>query len=226
MRILIAMLSMSLLFGCAAVDQMSKPKHDPSFAPAEPIAYQTPTQNTGSIYQAGYDMRLFEDIRARRIGDILLINLVEQTDASKESDTAITKDTSASVSVPTILGKEDPSVLGYNFNSTLGAGHDFSGESESNQNNRLQGSISVHVVDVLPNGNLKIRGEKRISLNQGNEYVRVSGLVRPSDINPDNSIDSTKIADATIMYTGDGAVADANKIGWLARFFVSAFFPF
>lgn len=226
MKTLTLLVSMSLLYGCAAMDQMSKPKHDPAFAPAQPVQYQSPSQNTGAIYQAGYDMRLFEDIRARRIGDILVINLVEQTDATKASDTAITKDTSASVSVPTILGKQDPSVLGYNFNSSLGAGHDFSGESESNQNNSLQGSISVHVVDVLPNGNLKIRGEKRISLNQGNEYVRVSGMVRPADINPDNSVDSTKIADATIMYTGDGAVADANKIGWLARFFVSAFFPF
>lgn len=226
MKNLLAILVSSMLFGCAAMDEMSKPSHDPAFAPAEAVAYQAPLSDTGSIYQAGYDMRLFEDIRARRVGDILEVNLVERTDASKESDTAITKDTTTSVSVPTILGKDDPSILGYNFNSSLGSGHDFSGESESNQNNSLQGSISVHVVDVLPNGNLKIRGEKRISLNQGNEYVRVSGLVRPADINPDNSVDSTKIADATIMYTGEGAVADANKIGWLARFFVSAFFPF
>lgn len=226
MRHALILLTLIWLCGCTAMDQMSRPTHDPDFAPTESVTYQAPAQNNGSIYQAGYDMRLFEDIRARRVGDILMVNLVEQTDATKESDTAITKGTSTSVSTPTILGKSDPSILGYNLNATLGSDHDFSGESESNQNNSLQGSISVHVVEVLPNGNLKIRGEKRISLNQGNEYVRVSGLVRPADINPDNSIDSTKIADATIMYTGDGALADANKIGWLARFFVSAFFPF
>ena len=82
------------------------------------------------------------------------------------------------------------------------------------------------MIDVLPNGYLKIRGEKRVRLNQGNEYIRLSGIIRPTDINPDNSVESTRIADATIMYTGEGALADANKIGWLARFFISAVFPF
>ena len=113
-----------------------------------------------------------------------------------------------------------------NLNSALGSGSTFAGESESTQSNSLSGSITVSVVDVLPNGYLKIRGEKRVRLNQGNEYVRLAGIIRPSDISPDNSVESTKIADATIMYTGEGALADANKIGWLARFFISAVFPF
>jgi len=215
-----------MLPGCAMMDNMSKPRHDPEYVPAKPASYQIPQSNNGSIYQAGYEVRLFEDIRARRIGDILTINLVEKTDAKKQADTDLKKDNSSSVSVPTVLGILDPSLKGLNLNSSLTSGHDFAGESESTQNNSLSGSITVSVVDVLPNGYLRIRGEKRVRLNQGNEYIRLSGIIRPTDINPDNSVESTKIADATIMYTGEGALADANKIGWLARFFISAVFPF
>ena len=81
------------------------------------------------------------------------------------------------------------------------------------------------VADVLPNGNLVIRGEKRLNLNQGNEYVKISGIVRPTDVTASNTVPSTKVADATIVYSADGANADANKVGWLSRFFLSAVFP-
>jgi len=215
-----------LLPGCAMMDNMAKPRHDLEYAPAKPVSYQVPQNNNGSIYQAGYEVRLFEDIRARRIGDILTINLVEKTDATKESDTDIKKDNTTNISVPTILGVLDPSFKALNLNSSLSSSNAFTGESESTQKNSLSGSITVSVIDVLPNGYLKIRGEKRVRLNQGNEYIRVAGIIRPTDINPDNSVESTKIADATIMYTGEGALADANKIGWIARFFISAVFPF
>jgi len=215
-----------LLPGCAMMDNMAKPRHDLEYAPAKQLSYQVPQNNNGSIYQAGYEVRLFEDIRARRIGDILTINLVEKTDATKESDTDIKKDNTTNISVPTILGALDPSFKALNLNSSLSSSNAFTGESESTQKNSLSGSITVSVIDVLPNGYLKIRGEKRVRLNQGNEYIRVAGIIRPTDINPDNSVESTKIADATIMYTGEGALADANKIGWIARFFISAVFPF
>jgi len=215
-----------ILPGCVLLDNMSKPRHDLEYAPAKPVSYQVPQSNNGSIYQAGYEVRLFEDIRARRIGDILTINLVEKTDAKKESDTDIKKGTTTSISAPTILGMLDPSFKALNLNSSLNSTNGFAGETESTQKNSLSGSITVSIIDVLPNGYLKIRGEKRVRLNQGNEYIRVAGIIRPTDINPDNSVESTKIADATIMYTGEGALADANKIGWLARFFISAVFPF
>jgi flagellar L-ring protein precursor FlgH len=108
----------------------------------------------------------------------------------------------------------------------LSASNDYSGKADSKQSNSLNGSITVTVADVLPNGNLVIRGEKRLNLNQGNEYIKISGMVRPVDIATDNSVLSTKIADATIVYSGDGANADSNKVGWLGRFFMSAAFPF
>jgi flagellar L-ring protein precursor FlgH len=84
----------------------------------------------------------------------------------------------------------------------------------------------VTVADVLPNGNLVVRGEKRVGINQGNEYVKISGIVRPLDIAADNTIASTKVADATIIYNGDGQTASANKAGWLTRFFTSVLSPF
>ncbi len=226
MKLIKLLVLLSMLPGCAMMDDMAKPRHDPEYLPAKPASYQIPQSNNGSIYQAGYEVSLFEDIRARRIGDILIINLVENTNAKKAADTDLKRTNESSVSAPTILGMLDPSLLGLNLNSALGSGSNFAGESESTQSNSLSGSITVSVVDVLPNGYLKIRGEKRVRLNQGNEYVRLAGIIRPSDIGPDNSVASTKIADATIMYTGEGALADANKIGWLARFFISAVFPF
>ncbi len=221
MKRLILLLPLIMLTACESI-----PKRDPAFAPVRPAALQPPQQNSGSLYQAGYDVRLFEDHTARRVGDILTINLVEKTDAKKEADNEVKKDNTTSISIPTILGKSNREILGYQLDTSLTSANDFSGEGETNQSNELTGSITVTVVELLPNGNLKVRGEKRVTLNDGNEYIRLSGIVRPVDIDADNTIPSTKVADATIMYTGEGAMADASKMGWLARFFVSAFFPF
>lgn len=205
---------------------MPLPTRDPAFAPVEPANLRAPVLNNGAIYQANYDMRLFEDHSARRIGDVLTVRLVERTQASKSADMGATKDTSMTVSAPMIMGMEAAQILGQDVQTELRSAHQFTGEGEANQSNSLTGDISVTVVEVLPNGNLKVRGEKRVSLNQGSEYVRLSGIVRPVDIDSANTVLSTKVADATIMYTGDGAVADAGKMGWLARFFLSPWFPF
>ena len=120
--------------------------------------------------------------------------------------------------------------LASNTNNTLGfdlsSSADFTGDGSSTQSNKLSGNITVTVVEVLPNRNLYVRGEKRIGINQGNEYVRLAGIVRPQDITPQNTIESTRIADPTISYVGEGELADANSMGWLTRFFNSALFPF
>jgi flagellar L-ring protein precursor FlgH len=202
------------------------PKRDPAFAPVRPAALQPPLQNNGSLYQSGYDVRLFEDHTARRVGDILTVNLTEKTDAKKDADNKVKKKNSTSISIPTILGKQNREVLGYELNTSLSSNNGFSGEGETNQSNSLTGNITVTVVEVLPNGNLMIRGEKRVTLNDGDEFIRLSGIVRPVDIDANNTISSNKVADATIMYTGQGALADASKMGWVARFFNSPFFPF
>ena len=214
----------------------SLPERDPAYAAVRPVALPPVQANNGSIYQAGYDVRLFEDSRARRVGDLLTINLTETTSASKQSATELNKSNTTSITNPTILGStpqfNTPGIvpLASNQNNNLGASlssdNEFSGDSSSSQSNSLSGSITVTVAEVLPNGYLVIRGEKVTSLNQGHEYVRLSGIVRPVDIRPDNSILSTQVADAQITYTGSGSTADVNKIGWLARFFISSLFPF
>lgn len=221
MKQFIVLLGVVLLAGCGSV-----PKRDPEFAPVEPDDLRPPPQTTGSIYQAGYDIRLFEDLRARRVGDTLTVKLVEKTDAKKDADMDVSKENTTSVSIPTLFGKQNAKLLGYELESSLQSSHAFKGEGEANQSNSLTGDITVTVVAVLPNGNLRIRGEKRVTLNQGHEYVRLSGIVRPLDIDASNMIDSTKVADATIMYTGEGAMADATRLAWLARFFISLVFPF
>ena len=171
-------------------------------------------------------MRLFENLAARRVGDILTITLVENTKAKKQASLDASKDNSISVTAPTLWGVASQALLGHDLETSMKSNHRFQGEGQAQQTNSLTGNISVTVVQVLPNGNLKIRGEKRVTLNDGNEYIRLSGIVRPEDVTVSNTVPSTKIADATIMYTGDGSIADSSKVGWLARFFLSPIFPF
>ncbi len=214
----------SALFILSACDTL--PKRDPDFSPVQPADLRPPMQNNGAIYQSGYDVRLFENLAARRVGDILTITLVENTKAKKQASLDASKDNSISVTAPTLWGVASQALLGHDLETSMKSNHRFQGEGQAQQTNSLTGNISVTVVQVLPNGNLKIRGEKRVTLNDGNEYIRLSGIVRPEDVTVSNTVPSTKIADATIMYTGDGSIADSSKVGWLARFFLSPIFPF
>jgi flagellar L-ring protein precursor FlgH len=202
------------------------PPKDPEFAPVAPANLTPPPQNNGSIYQSGYDMRLFEDNKAMRVGDVLTIRLQELTQARKADDLSAKKDLDVLVTAPWVAGFDTSVITGNELKTELAAKRDFSGQGKANQSNSLVGDISVTVVEVLPNGNLKVRGEKRVTLNQGDEYIRLSGIVRTVDIDPSNTISSDKVADATIMYTGNGAMADASKMGWLARIIYSPWWPF
>ena len=229
---LISAIFLVLISGCAS-EHMAR---NPEYAAVRPVAMKPQEYSNGAIYQAGYDIRLYEDPRARRVGDILTVMLIEQTDASKSATTSLEKDSTNTITNPTILGAtpnfNTPGVLpldsnrNNNLGTSLGSAHDFEGKGKSAQSNSLSGSISVTIVEVLPNGNMLVRGEKILSLNQGDEYVRISGIVRTQDVTSKNTILSTQIADAHISYGGNGMVADSNKIGWLARFFVSAIMPF
>jgi len=202
------------------------PQRDPAFAPVAPADLRPPLQSNGAIYQSGYDMRLFEDNKAMRVGDILTIKLQEQTQAKKKADLDAKKDTSMTVEAPMIFGMEAAALLGKSMETKVRSAHDFEGEGGANQSNSLDGNISVTVVELLPNGNLRVRGEKRVTLNQGDEFVRLSGIVRPVDIDASNTISSDKVADATLMYTGSGAMADASRMGWFSRILMSPWFPF
>ncbi|NOT11315.1 MAG: flagellar basal body L-ring protein FlgH [Methylococcaceae bacterium] len=214
-------LVMILLEACTPL-----PQRDPAFAPVAPADLRPPAQSSGSIYQSGYDMRLFEDNKAMRVGDILTITLQEKTQAKKADDLNTNKDTEMAVSAPTLFSMAAHVLTSSDLETKLSSTKKFKGTGAADQSNSLSGNISVTVVELLPNGNLRVRGEKRVTLNQGDEYVRLSGIVRPVDIDPSNTVTSDKVADATIMYTGNGALADASKMGWLSRIVQSPWFPF
>ena len=216
----------ALLGGCN-----STPTRDPEFAAAVPVQPQPAPSGNGAIYQAGHERSWFENVRARRIGDILVVNLVEDTEASHSNEGSVDKSNSTGITSPTLFGRGVSFGLPfgggpYNLGQSLSSSNAFEGDGENTQANEFNGSISVTVTEVLANGYLRVQGEKRIGMTGGNEYIRVSGIVRPEDIDDRNTVDSTRIADATLVYVGDGQIADASKMGWLARFFISAVFPF
>lgn len=191
-----------------------------------PTQAQLPPASAGSLYSAHQHMSLFKDQRARQIGDIITISLVEQTNASKQSSTSTNKDSDLSIGAGTLLGRAVTNNGIPVLNNQLDSGQSFSGEGSSSQSNSLSGQITVVVQAVMPNGNLMVAGEKWLTINQGEELIRVSGIIRPVDIGPDNTVSSFKLADARITYSGRGALADANRMGWLNRVFQSAISPF
>jgi len=218
---LCCLLTTLLMTACAT------PKRgDPEFAPAMPTQAQAPAQYTDAIYQPETALLLHEDIKARRVGDMITVTLQEQTDAAKSADTGTTKSTSAEISDPIIMGGNVTWKGKPIFQNSLQSEHAFDGAGESSQSNSLTGSITVSVVQVLGNGNLVVQGEKWININQGEEYIRLRGIVRPSDISTNNTIASTRVANAQIQYSGDGVLNDSNSMGWLARFFNSPWMPF
>jgi flagellar L-ring protein precursor FlgH len=212
-----------LLGGCVS----NSPKENRAeYAPTYPVAAQMPQDNSGSIYKAGFGVRLFEDTKAHRPGDLLTVTLLEKTQAQKSASTSTAKDQNIGFNSPTLFGAPVQHNGQDILSVDVGMGSDFTGDGASSQSNSLSGSITVFVAQVLPNGNMVVRGEKKLTLNQGDEYIRITGIVRPMDVNPDNTVPSTKVANAEIIYSGDGAISDANSMGWLARFFNGPVWPF
>lgn len=179
-----------------------------------------PPVSGGGLYQAGYNWTLMQDRRAYRVGDILTIKLDESTQSSKQAKTNFGKKNDVSLGAPEVFGTTYDKLSG-----SVSGNRNFNGNGSSQQQNMLRGSISVAVHRVLPNGVLEIRGEKWLTLNQGDEYMRVTGLVRAEDVERDNSISSQRIANARISYAGRGALSDSNSAGWLTRFFNHPLFP-
>ena len=213
---------MSGLAGCGLL-----PHRQPKPDPVVPRVLPPPVPRTeGAIYQTGQQMELFADLKARRVGDVLTIRLTETTSASKSAVTKTTKTTSVNNTGPTLFGKTY-TTNGVPIGTVTLAGADaFDGEGSSTQGNSLAGSLTVTVMEVQQNGNLVVQGDKTLKLNQGDEFVHVSGIVRSSDISTDNTVTSDRVADAHISYSGKGVIDSSNRMGWLARFFNSAFSPY
>jgi len=180
-----------------------------------PVAEPLPVAN-GSIFQAsmGYGP-LYEGNRARRLGDPLTIRLIETTFAAKSVNSKSNKGGGASITPPTSgpLSFLNPDALNASSSST------FNGQGNAGQTSSLNSALSVTIAEVRPNGTALVRGEKQMLLSQGEEWVRFSGIVRLVDIDADNVVLSTRIADARMEYSGKGALQQASKQGWLGRFF-------
>ena len=215
------------VLACGACIQLPPERPEPSFEPSFPELPPVVDAGSGSLYQAGYTVSLFDDRRAVRVGDIITVRLEERTSSSKSAETTISKDTETEMAEPIVFGSL---VRGPASNAGIGSAlrsqNDFSGEAESDQSNRLTGTLTVVVNRIYPNGVMLVQGEKWMNLNRGEEYLRVSGLVRPEDIDGDNVVSSLRLADARIAYSGTGELADANSVGWLARVFMSPLLPF
>lgn len=216
----LCLLGAATLAGCITV---SPPRDEHDWAPTLPVA-QTAPPTTGAIYRDTGSMELFSDPRAHRVGDIVTIVLAENTQASKKAETTTSKKDNVDVGNASLWGKSFPRNGGKI--AGLSTNNGFDGAGSATQSNQLTGDITVTVAQRLANGDLVLRGEKWVTINQGRELIRLSGIARPQDIGPDNTILSTRIANAQISYTGSGTLADANHQGWLARFFNSKWMPF
>jgi len=183
--------------------------------PAPPLPAAEAPAATGSLYNPASFAGLTSDRRARRVGDLLTIRLVERTQARKSASADSNRNGNTSITLP--------DVPPFSFVPTGltqgGSTQGFKGSGSAAQDNQLLGDITVTVARVLPGGVLMVAGEKRLTLNRGEEQVQLTGLVRIDDLGPDNSVPSTRVADARIRYSGSGQVADQSRQGWLARFF-------
>jgi len=219
MKRLIPLALLLSLGGCASFNEML-PDEDSSLYEPLQLDYSAPPTTRGGLFRSGYSGSLIGDKRAVRVGDILTVVLDESTQSSKSAGTSFGKTSSAAIGIPTVLGKTYE-----RLESSAEAERDFNGSARSSQQNTLRGSIAVTVHQVLPNGTLLIKGEKALRLNQGDEFIRLVGLVRMDDINRANQVSSQNVANARISYAGRGVLNDSNSAGWLTRFFTHPLFP-
>jgi flagellar L-ring protein precursor FlgH len=208
-----------LLAGCASSVPLNNPKPvDEALALPRGVAARAGV--SGGVFSAD-TVSLTSDARAFRVGDVVTVILQETTQASKKAGTSFSKGADVTVNPLSLFGKTFPkTAVGINGDRS------FKGDATSTQQNALSGAVTVVVQDVLPNGLLRVAGEKRLQLNQGEEFLRLAGYLRAADIDNDNQVSSLRVANARIAYSGQGTLADANTPGWLTRFFTGPLMPF
>jgi flagellar L-ring protein precursor FlgH len=214
------LLASAMLAGCVTTAPPTG-VHQPMTVRPEHRAVAAPAG--GSIYNVATARPLFEDRRARFVGDTITISIVEKTAAAKKSDTKADRSDDRSLSVPTIAGLPLKSFQGTTLSASSSTG--FEGKGENSSSNNFTGTLTVTVIEVYPNGNLLVSGEKQIGLKEGEEFIRFSGVVNPNTITASNTVQSTQVADARIEYKANGFLDSAQVMGWLGRFFLT-FLPF
>ncbi len=216
---LLSLLALAGLSGCAAL-QATPPTavHQPMSVRPEPRTAQA--SQPGSIFQPNFSRPLFEDRRARFVGDVITINLVEQTAASKKSSANAERNASMAASISALAKVPLAGALG-GLGVTASDASKFGGKGDAAANNAFTGTITTTVIEVLGNGNLLVSGEKQIAINQGNEFIRFSGVVNPVNVTGSNTVQSTQVADARIEYRANGYIDETENMGWMQRFFVN-----
>ena len=214
--ITIILLTAALAAGCVTTTPPTA-VHQPMTARPEPAHAIAPVN--GAIYNVANSRPLFEDRRARFVGDTLTINIVEKTQASKISENKTERTQSVDASVPTVVGLPFKGVQGLSL--TADDSNKFDGKGQNNSSNDFTGTITVTVIELYPNGNLLVSGEKQIGLKEGEEFVRFSGVVNPNTITGANTVQSPQVADARIEYKANGFIDSAQVMGWLSRFFLT-----
>lgn len=209
------------LSGCA---NLSTPMaHSPEFQPVFPVATEKPRLATGAIYNGRQSDNWFGRVRAYNVGDLITVLLNESTQAGRLQSNNLKRESSNDV-IPSgltakalrlpakIFGSKGEGALdGLNLNS---ATIESTGTGQADQKATLTGAVAVTVVEVLSNGNLMVRGEKQLALTEGSEVIQVSGIIRPEDVSPNNTVQSRRLANAQIAYRGTGDMANATKAGW------------
>lgn len=208
------------LSGCVATVPPTAVHQPMTMRPAMPVAT---AQSNGAIYNVASARPLFEDRRARFVGDTLVINIQEKVQASKKSENKAARDQSVKVGVPTVTGLPFKTVQDLALEAS--DKNNFNGKGENTSSNNFTGALAVTVIEVYPNGNLLVSGEKQIGLKEGEEFIRFSGVVNPNNITVANTVVSTQVADARIEYKANGFLESAQVMGWLSRFFLT-FLPF
>lgn len=226
-RLDVSLILISLVSGCAMTPSTTtyQPNvfrpHQQSAATVQPNG--AIFQNINSTISGVRYTPLFEDRRARSIGDTIIVTLNEVTNASKSSGSNVDRSGELGFSVPSLLGVP-LSLLQKHATAEAKSENKFEGSGESSSKNNFKGTITVTVIEALPNGNLVVSGEKQIGINQGQEFIRLSGIVNPIHI-IGNTISSIQVADARIEYRANGYLDEAQTMGWLSRFFLT-FSPF
>lgn len=232
-RLFLSILGAALLSGCIGTGQVKV--HEPTTIrpPERPASRDA---GNGAIYQVASYQPLFEDRRARHLGDVLTVVIAEKINATQKNATSASRSGSVSVDVPTVnlpflnavpvlnqIADPTRGVAGTSLSASSANKTDGKGQSEAS--NVFTGTIAVTVIEVLPNGNLLVSGEKQIGTNREKETLRFSGIVDPKTILNGNQVSSIYVADARLDYVGEGQIDSAQVAGWLARFFLS-FLPF
>lgn len=216
----IKLLKFAGLLALAGCNTMTPPAtvHQPMTA--RPAPYQDAVVNQGSIYQPeSARLSLYEDRRAFFVGDTITIVIEEKTSASKKSSGTASRTGSTGLTVPTISGVPFKTFQGMDIEAN--SSQKFAGAGDASSNNLFSGNLAVTVIEVYPNGNLLVSGEKQVTINQGTEFIRFSGVVNPVNVTSTNTVSSTRVADARIEYRGNGYINEAQTMGWLSRVFMT-----